>query len=237
MTGVVNVVSQFDDYELIGKISLVASKQIALEEGCALNIAATGVTIIHKARQEIVNVDRPSDIAFATVIKQNSKEYEGFAYISQNIKLNLRRCHVFTVLQGAGALIIQALEHAKSEYVVRIQQDMKNPFAAHKNAPREIPKGNLFTKQIHRADLQALEVLGSGQFGAVYLASQKMRQCPITGKLFAIDGHLKQYLDRYLKKNPEKKLPEGWDMTKVQKVDVIRVRTFQLSLRSYKTRR
>ena len=36
----------------------------------------------------------------------------------------------------------------------------------------QVPEGRLFNMQIHRADLKALEVIGAGQFGAVYLATQ-----------------------------------------------------------------
>jgi len=37
---------------------------------------------------------------------------------------------------------------------------------------REKVEGELFRRQIHRADLQAIKPIGAGQFGAVYLANQ-----------------------------------------------------------------
>ena len=41
--------------------------------------------------------------------------------------------------------------------------------------PRESASKKLFRKQIHRSDLKALEVIGAGQFGAVYLDTQKTK--------------------------------------------------------------
>ena len=89
------------------------------------------------------------------------------------------------------------------------------PFFAPRNAPREVPKGRLFGMQIHRGDLKALEVIGAGQFGAVYLATQNMRRCPGCAKDYAIDGHLKRCL--------EKCAPSiTYDASKVEKHDVTR---------------
>lgn len=47
-----------------------------------------------------------------------------------------------------------------------------NPFAALPDCPRDIPKGELFKKQIHRSDLKPVHVIGAGQYGEVYLALQ-----------------------------------------------------------------
>jgi serine/threonine protein kinase len=77
-----------------------------------------------------------------------------------------------------------------------------NPFFAAKSAPREVPKGRLFGMQIHRGDLKPLEIIGAGQFGAVYLATQSMRTCPGCQKQYAIDGHLTRCLEKCA---PEKK--------------------------------
>lgn len=72
------------------------------------------------------------------------------------------------------------------------------------DAPREVPEGLLFHMQIHRADLKAKELIGEGEFGSVYLATQKMRRCMYTGKLFAIDGLLKRHMEAEEKKGTKK---------------------------------
>lgn len=36
----------------------------------------------------------------------------------------------------------------------------------------QVPKGELFRKQVHRGDLKALKTIGAGQYGEVYLAIQ-----------------------------------------------------------------
>eukprot|EP00040_Diaphanoeca_grandis_P023795 m.129939 g.129939 ORF g.129939 m.129939 type:complete len:690 (-) comp29446_c0_seq4:473-2542(-) len=190
-----DVIDQFEDYELIGaKISSKESEKIATDEGAALVVNAKKIITIHKSRREVVNEDRPNAITFCTVLPL-SKYYETIAYITRNIKLNMCRCHVFAILKGQAEDAKNAIMKAQVEFVEKSQQAMVNPFAAAKNAPREVPTGQLFGKQIHRGDIKAIEIIGSGQFGAVYLATQSMRKCPIDGKLFAIDGHLKRYMD------------------------------------------
>ena len=105
--------------------------------------------------------------------------------------------------------------HCRYAYSQVAEATVGTPFFAPRNAPREVPKGRLFGMQIHRGDLKALEVIGAGQFGAVYLATQNMRRCPGCGKDYAIDGHLKRCL--------EKCTPSiAYDASKIVKHDVTR---------------
>jgi len=115
---------------------------------------------------------------------------------------------------------MQAMGEAQQAYQQRLDEDLKNPFAA-TDSNRVVPKGLLFNKQIHRSDLKALEIIGSGQFGAVYLATQLMRACPITGKLFAIDGHLKKFTEGVSAKTG-KQPPAGWTVATAKKQPVVR---------------
>lgn len=91
---------------------------------------------------------------------------------------------------------------------------MKNPFEA-TSKERVVPEGNLFSKQIHRSDLKAIEIIGAGQFGAVYLATQRMLVCPITKKRFAIAGHLNAHV-KHVTKKLNKQPPEGWSIESVR---------------------
>ena len=54
------------------------------------------------------------------------------------------------------------------------QERGNNPFAV-TDPKREAVKGELFKRQIHRADLTAIKQIGAGQFGDVYLAHQSVR--------------------------------------------------------------
>eukprot|EP00040_Diaphanoeca_grandis_P004150 m.27273 g.27273 ORF g.27273 m.27273 type:complete len:866 (-) comp15716_c0_seq1:99-2696(-) len=55
-----------------------------------------------------------------------------------------------------------------------LQQDEDNPFAG--EGARIAAPGNLFQRQIRRANLKAHKVIGAGQFGQVYLAEMQTEQ-------------------------------------------------------------
>eukprot|EP00039_Didymoeca_costata_P029309 m.24064 g.24064 ORF g.24064 m.24064 type:complete len:689 (-) comp7574_c0_seq1:69-2135(-) len=196
-----DVVSQLEDYELIGKSSKMKSstmKDLQTDNGCALVLNPQHIVIIHKARKEVLCKDSVGTVTFFTLIPSNSSktDYETIAYITRNIRLNVMRCHVFTVHVGVGQTIGDKMAKSQKEYAKIAEETLGDPFYAPKTAPREVPTGNLFNMQIHRGDLKALEVIGAGQFGAVYLATQRMRKCPYAGcpMLKAIDGHLKRHM-------------------------------------------
>jgi hypothetical protein len=54
------------------------------------------------------------------------------------------------------------------------QERGNDPFAVI-DPKREAVRGELYKKQIHRADLTAIKQIGAGQFGDVYLAHQSVR--------------------------------------------------------------
>jgi len=213
-----DVVSQLQDYDLLGgkKLSAKESSQIATETGCVLVISNEKIRIMNKARKELLAQDSCGAVTFFTTLPgPPGSVYDTVAYITRNIRLNVIRCHVFTVNSGMGSVIavkIQAAQHAYSQIA---ESQVGTPFFAPRDAPREVPKGRLFGMQIHRSDLKALEVIGAGQFGAVYLATQNMRRCPGCSKDYAIDGHLKRCL--------EKCAPHiAYDASKIVKHDVTR---------------
>lgn len=98
---------------------------------------------------------------------------EVFAYISCEERVNSKTCHVFGVGPGVGRHIREELKE-----MVRLneaQATTGNPFTAIPGCPREVPQGQLFSKQIHRGDLTPVKVIGAGQYGEVYLAVQTAR--------------------------------------------------------------
>jgi len=192
-----DVLSQLEDYESIGtkKLSAKESDQIARDLGTAVVVSEKEILIVHKERKELLSKDSVASITFFTVIPMN-KEYETVAYITRNMRLNVMRCHVHTVMTGMGTKIGTRMKEVQTAYQKVAEATLGDPFFAPKNAPRQVPEGRLFNMQIHRGDLKALEVIGAGQFGAVYLATQRMLCCPNFGcdVKKAIDGHLKRHL-------------------------------------------
>ena len=105
-----------------------------------------------------------------------------------------------------GEIIGRKVAEAQSAYAKIAEETLGDPFFAPKDAPREAPKGRLFNMQIHRGDIKALEVIGAGQFGAVYLATQRMRTCPHPNcnAKYAITGHLQRHMQQKCKFIPKK---------------------------------
>lgn len=194
------VVSQLEDYELIGrkKLSQQDMNDLSSESGCVLILGPQHIIVAHKKRKEIILKNSIGSVTFFTIIPSpdSKSPYETIAYITQNVRLNVLRCHVFTVLVGLGETIARKMQVSQSAYAQFAEETIGDPFFAPKDAPREVPRGNLFNMQIHRGDLKALEAIGAGQFGAVYLATQRMRCCPYPGcdVKKAIDGHLKRHM-------------------------------------------
>eukprot|EP00729_Bicosta_minor_P013070 gene13070-27755_t len=103
-----DVVSQLQDYDLLGgkKLSAKESSQIATETGCVLVISNEKIRIMNKARKELLAQDSCGAVTFFTTLPgPPGSVYDTVAYITRNIRLNVIRCHVFTVNSGMGSVI------------------------------------------------------------------------------------------------------------------------------------
>ena len=193
----------------------------ARAQGCAVVVSTGSVTTVLKKTKETKQHDYVKSLCFFGAIDLFPDSlYEYFCYISLNLKLNVYRLHVFNVNKGEGQPIADLIRQRRD--VLQKQQEAlmaksrdANPFAA-SSPDREVPTGRLFNMQIHRADLKPKEVIGEGEFGSVYLATQAMRRDPYTGKLFAIDGLLKRHMEECKKKGMAAK------HERVDVVDVVR---------------
>lgn len=75
---------------------------------------------------------------------------------------------------GKGERVKTAIEAAISEQATEEASRGDDPFAV-TDPTREVPKGVLFNRQIHRRDLKAVRIIGAGQFGEVYFAKQRVK--------------------------------------------------------------
>ena len=109
-------------------------------------------------------------------------EPETFAAIIHNERLKLSDCHLFHVGQGSGAAVHKAISAKHKQAAEKFAKAKKPAGKKANSAPsvfdalpgyaREAAPDDLFKKQIRRGHLAAEKVLGAGEFGEVYLATQ-----------------------------------------------------------------
>lgn len=169
----------FDDAILKHDEDFKAKKKLdkkAKIEGPAGSIVITtaGVRFIPKeGNGDEVTTDFIKAIKSSSVraIEKDAK-FEYFGYISQDERTNRVVSTIFKVAKNKGKeiglAITTAFEHNRKE---EEEQKKVNPFAVVDPAREAAPK-SLFQKQIHRVHLHALNCIGQGQFGAVYIAQQ-----------------------------------------------------------------
>lgn len=126
----------------------------------------SGETIMH---EYITNVS-------FTCVPSHDKNKDMFAYICQNESVGIINCHIFNVASDLGKMINDSVRSAVRITHEKLRKKGANPFGASPDSPREVPQGDLFRKQIHRADLKAVKVIGAGQYGEVWLAVQHARK-------------------------------------------------------------
>lgn len=96
-----------------------------------------------------------------------------FAYIWQDEKLHRSTCELYSC--GPKADDVCRTINKAFKVALEVKEFRKdNPFLAY-SQKREGVAGELFAKQIHRADMRPIKVVGMGQFGEVYLGMQTVR--------------------------------------------------------------
>lgn len=77
-----------------------------VQTGCVLVISNEKIRIMNKARKELLAQDSCGAVTFFTTLPgPPGSVYDTVAYITRNIRLNVIRCHVFTVNSGMGSVI------------------------------------------------------------------------------------------------------------------------------------
>lgn len=140
----------------------------------AVTLAATdrSLRILDRVSGRKIDQVLLANISFAHA--DDSKEPFVGVFVNRN-GMSIKTCYIFKVALRDGQALVRELasmaQQSLSETTAEKLQEA-DPFAALPNAPRERVPGLLHKMQIHRADLKAEKILGSGQFGEVYLAFQ-----------------------------------------------------------------
>jgi serine/threonine protein kinase len=92
---------------------------------------------------------------------------EVFAILQKNTTNGVTQCHAFQCATKEALPIADALARAYMANQMKASTDPFKGVGGRLNAPK-----NLFRRQVHRADLTALNPIGAGQFGQVYLADE-----------------------------------------------------------------
>lgn len=144
------------------------------EDPITIIITPRSLRIIDRLAGETVFKFLLPNITFATSSK--GSKHDTFGCVVHNEQLGITNCHLFYTTPGAGAGLGQAVASAISEYQRRFGgiSMSGNPWEVLPDAKREAAPEELFQKQVHRRDLQALAIIGAGEYGEVYLALQAM---------------------------------------------------------------
>jgi hypothetical protein len=95
---------------------------------------------------------------------------EIFAYVSEDERLNRTACHIYDMPKGKAREICLMIGAAFQ--VAEEENEEENPFAAVSSAASGDPlPGHLNDAVLNRRRLTAVKVIGTGQFGLVYLAN------------------------------------------------------------------
>jgi len=152
--------------------SVAGSK--ASEEGDPVTVVLTPLSIrtVERRSGDTILNDFIRHVTFSCIMEGvNGKEI--FAYIACEERVSSKTCHIFAVASGSARSVRNDLKGMVK--LSDAQETTGNPFSAVAGCPREVPKGPLFQKQIHRGDLTPVKVIGAGQYGEVYLAVQTAR--------------------------------------------------------------
>lgn len=100
----------------------------------------------------------------------NQKKMEIFAYVSEDERLNRTACHIYDMPRGKAREICLMIGAAFQ--VAEQENEAENPFAAVSSSMSSDPLPGLLSDAIlNRRRLTAVKVIGTGQFGLVYLAN------------------------------------------------------------------
>eukprot|EP00055_Hartaetosiga_balthica_P015359 m.89997 g.89997 ORF g.89997 m.89997 type:complete len:1085 (-) comp8845_c0_seq1:479-3733(-) len=161
-------ISLDDDWTIIGdKIVLVMTSE--------------GIRVVELATGDIVHFTFIRNLSFSThlhsgVNRANNPEHDVFAYIEVDEKLSRNVCHFFKCPPGIAREICKTATYAFKLSMEEMEKEGKdNPFQAINLSDADI--SDLFPPHliINRKDLNAIKILGAGQFGTVWLALHRIR--------------------------------------------------------------
>eukprot|EP00039_Didymoeca_costata_P010634 m.143760 g.143760 ORF g.143760 m.143760 type:complete len:780 (+) comp14905_c0_seq3:253-2592(+) len=145
------------------------------EDPITLIITPRSLRIVDRLAGETVFKFLLPAIKFASSTKGQKTDIFGF--IVHNERLSLTNCHLFHVPFGEGSVLGKAVGNAISEYQHKFGGlALKgNPWEVSPDEPRSAAPAELYQKQVRRRDLQAVAIIGAGEYGEVYLALQNVQ--------------------------------------------------------------
>eukprot|EP00040_Diaphanoeca_grandis_P033697 m.206812 g.206812 ORF g.206812 m.206812 type:complete len:812 (-) comp32969_c3_seq2:226-2661(-) len=186
--GTVSCTEMRGQHVIVQKLNDIMKLGKTKHQVVALQVSGEGIKCIDILTSQPVSMSSMLAVSFTTTItdksvlkssglKALSKEWSGsvFAYILKDERLSRITCSIYACRTlKAAADIAQAVNKAFQVQVEIKKLRQGNPFAAISSARDTVPS-SLFGVQIHRADVEARKVIGMGQFGEVYLATQNVR--------------------------------------------------------------
>ena len=163
--------------------SMAASHQVArgqtavgtvfAQNPCVIVVSPQLVQVVERQTGEVLHKIFVQRIPFTLEAPGRDEAFEKFTFLVHDSSGSLE-CHIFNVAKGMGTDLADAIsfyirEAAKKYSEANIKAH--DPFAA--VSGRESAPASLFRKQVHRADMRAIKVIGAGQFGEVWLAEQR----------------------------------------------------------------
>nr|BAG55496.1 protein tyrosine kinase [Monosiga ovata] len=139
-------------------------------DAVVLVISAEGVRAVEGLTGEVIRNVFIRNISFTCV---SGARKEIFAFISHDERLGRVSCHLYDCGPRAYNVCV-AIGDAFKAAAAAMAAQKGNPFTA-SSAEREAVSGPLFTKQVHRKDLEPIKPIGAGQFGEVYLANWNLK--------------------------------------------------------------
>ena len=161
----------------------VEKKERFIDKDVIAVISGEGIRVIDQHTSQVDFLTRLGTVMFCTSVhapkvlkklKPHTKRWEEaiFAYISKDDKLRRLNCELFAV--GIDAIeMCNKIQEAFGVALLVRKLRKGNPFAAFSSTREDAP-GPLFHLQIRRAALKANKVIGMGQFGEVYLATEQV---------------------------------------------------------------
>ena len=143
------------------------------EHPCVIVVTPRSVRIIDSFTGETMHKFITSAIDFASSRVLGGPP-EVLAVVVDHSAMDEILCHMFFPFKsGTAKAELKVIADTASKITAEHKKlTAAGPFAAFKDAPREAAPDALFKMQVHRADLDADKVLGAGEFGEVWLATQ-----------------------------------------------------------------
>lgn len=145
-------------------------KELAKPVAVQVIISPNGIQVEDTKAKQPLHQHPMTLILHTAYLPSVDKKLDVLAYIVHKKGEPTYLCLVYHSPRGQGVIMAQTVGAAIQQAAL-LKAKAANPFAV-TDPSREPAPAELFQRQIHRAELKALECIGAGQFGSVYIAQQ-----------------------------------------------------------------